>query len=204
MTDTKSGKRDIHLWWALGIALAAFFLRLWFVNFPTFGHMDEEITVNLSGRFVEQGILTADWAGFKNQWWSHPTYQFSPYTLVQSLITKLVCSASVSPPGFDRYILLARVTSCCWGGLAVLFVFFLGRTCFSPGRCWARPPWQPVSCRFRIRFMRGGFPFWAVFALSLVSLQTAKRPGSFTGFRGNFPAWESPLRQNIMPFRCWC
>src|ERR1700728_1451551 len=78
MTDTKSGKRDIHLWWALGIAFAAVWLRLWFINFPTNSHPDEPIIANLNERFVEQGILTADWAGFKSHLWSHPPYQFSP------------------------------------------------------------------------------------------------------------------------------
>ncbi len=182
MTDTKAGKRDIHLWWALGIALAAFFLRLWFVNFPTFGHMDEEIIANLSGRFVEQGILTADWAGFKNQWWSHPTYQFSPYTLVQCLITKVVCSASVSPPGLDRYILLARVTSCCWGGLAVLLVFFLGRTCFSPGAALLGEA-TLATCFLQVQdsiYARVDSFLGCLVLLSLVlAFQTAKRPGSF-------------------------
>src|SRR6516164_6055863 len=132
MTDSQSGKRDIHLWWAIGIAVAAVILRLCFINFTTDSHPDEPIIGRLSERFVVRGILSADWAGFKDDkdlWWSISTYQFSPYTLVQSSIAKLVCRAS-APPDLDRYILLARVTSCFWGGLAVLLVYFLGRICF--------------------------------------------------------------------------
>lgn len=181
MTDTKSGKRDLHLWWALGIALAALFLRLSLTNFPTDAHQDEPIIASLSQRFVEQGILTADWAGFDARW-SHPTYQFSPYTLVQSLIAKLVSSASASPPGLDRYILLARVTSCCWGALAVLLVFFLGRICFSPGAAFLGEA-TLATCFLHVQdsiYARVDSFLSCLVLLSLIlAFQTAKRPGRF-------------------------
>lgn len=184
MTDSKSAtkKRDVHLWWALGIALAALCLRLWLVNFPIGSHEDEPIIANLSARFVEQGILTADWAGFKTQPWSHPTYQFSPYTLTQSLIAKLAGWVSASPPGLDGYILLARVTSCCWGSLAVLLVFFLGRTCFSPQAALLGEA-TLAACFLQVQdsiYARVDSFLGCLVLLSLVlAFQTAKRPGSF-------------------------
>ncbi len=182
MTDTKSGKRDIHLWWALGIALAAVCLRLWFINFPTNSHPDEPIIANLEERFVEQGILTADWGVFKPQLWAQSTYQFSPYTLVQSLIAKLVYWESVPPPSLDRYILLARITSCCWGGLAVLLVFFLGRTCFSPGAALLGEA-TLATCFLQVQdsiYARVDSFLGCLSILSLVlAFRAAKCPGSF-------------------------
>src|ERR1035437_782802 len=90
MTDCKpkGNQADVFLWCALGIALAAFGLRLSLVNFPIHSHPDEPIVAALMERSVNQEILTANWAGF-DQPWSRPTYQFSPYTLVQSAIAKL-------------------------------------------------------------------------------------------------------------------
>ena len=182
MTDARSGKRDYHLWWALGIALAALLLRLWYINFPTDCHPDEPIIANLCQRFVEQGILSADWAGFDTQWWSHSTYQFSPYTLVQCLIAKLVSWTSVSPPSLDRYIYVARVTSCCWGALAVLLVFFLGRICFSPGAALLGEA-TLAACFLHFQdsiYGRVDSFLSCLVVLSLVlAYQTAKRPGSF-------------------------
>ena len=182
MTDTKSAKRDKHLWYALGIAVAALLLRLWYVNFPTFGHPDEPIIANLCERFVERGILSADWGGFEPQWWSHSTYQFSPYTLVQSLIAKVVGWAFASPPTHDRYILVARVASCCWGTLAVLLVYFLGRICFSPGAALLG---EATLATCFLQFQDSIYARVDAFlgCLVLVSLilafQAAKRPGSF-------------------------
>jgi 4-amino-4-deoxy-L-arabinose transferase-like glycosyltransferase len=131
----EGNKGDVYLWWASGIALVALVLRLSMINFPVGVHPDESIIASLTKRSVDHGILTANWAGFDTQsateWWSRPTYQFSPYTLVQSGVAKLAHGLSNSPSSFDGYVLLARVSSCCWGSVAVLLVFFLGRACFS-------------------------------------------------------------------------
>jgi hypothetical protein len=182
MTDTKSGKRAIDLWLALGIALAALFLRLWYVNFPTDSHPDEPIIASLCQRFVEQGILSADWAGFETQWWSHSTYQFSPYTLAQCLIAKVVAWTSSSPPSLDRYILVARVTSCGWGSLAVFLVFLLGRICFSPGAALLGEA-TLATCFLHFQdsiYARVDAFLGCLVLLSLIlAFQAAKRPGSF-------------------------
>lgn len=184
MTDSKSkvNKRDVHLWLALGIALAALLLRVWLVNFPTGSHDDEPIIANLSARFVEQGILTADWAGFNDQAWSRPTYQFSPYTLLQSVIAKMVSRVFALRPGLDSYILLARIASCCWGSLAVLLVFFLGRTCFSPQAALLGEA-TLATCFLQVQdsiYARVDAFLGCLVLLSLVlAFQAAKRPGSF-------------------------
>jgi hypothetical protein len=132
----EGNKGDRYLWWALGIAVVAFILRLSLINFPVGIHPDESIIAALTQRSVDQGILTADWAGLDPQsateWWSRPTYQFSPYTLIQSGMARLVHGLTGWPSNFNGYVFLARVSSCVWGSLAVLLVFFLGRTCFSP------------------------------------------------------------------------
>ena len=67
MTDSKpkGNQADVFLWCALGIALAAFGLRLSLINFSSHSHPDEPIVAALMERSVNQGILTANWAGFE-------------------------------------------------------------------------------------------------------------------------------------------
>jgi hypothetical protein len=123
--------------WALGIAVAAFILRLSLSQFPVGIHEDEFIIGKITQRFVENGILTADWSGFEPLWWSRPTYQFSPYTLLQQLIGGGLHQLIGWPGDLKGYILLARGMSCFWGALAVWLVYPLGRTCFSAGAALA-------------------------------------------------------------------
>jgi 4-amino-4-deoxy-L-arabinose transferase-like glycosyltransferase len=186
MTDSESAgnKGAIHLWWALGIALGALVLRLSLVNFPTRAHMDEPIIATLTERFVDQGKLTANWAGFETQWWwSRPTYQFSPYTLVQSVIAKLAYWLTASPSSIDGYILLARVSSCCWGSAAVLLVFFLGRTCFSPAASLLGEA-TLATCFLQVQdsiYARVDSFLGCLVLLSLIlAFQAAKRPGGLS------------------------
>jgi 4-amino-4-deoxy-L-arabinose transferase-like glycosyltransferase len=117
---------------ALGIAVAALALRLWLVDFPFGQHPDEPIIGNLMQRSVEQGSITANWDGFEANW-SRPTYQFSPYTLVQSVVARAVYWFAGWPDGLVAYVTLGRVCSCIYGALAVLCVYFLGRACFTEG-----------------------------------------------------------------------
>ena len=135
MPNSHSNRNEsaVFVWLALGIAVIAFGLRLSLTNFAIGSHPDEAIIGTLTERSADEGILTANWAGFGTRWWSRPTYQFSPYTLVQSALAQLVHWFTHSPSSLDGYIQLARVSSCFWGGLAVLLVFFLGRMLFSPG-----------------------------------------------------------------------
>ncbi len=185
MTNFKAegNKGDFCLWWALGIALAAFVLRLSLFHFPIRAHNDEAIIATLTERSVDQGILTANWAGFDAQWWSRPTYQFSPYTLLQSVIAKLAYWLTASPLGFGGYVLLARFSSCCWGSLAVLLVFFLGRTCFSPEASLCGEA-TLATCFLQVQdsiYARVDSFLGCLVLLSLIlAFQAAKRPGCYS------------------------
>jgi 4-amino-4-deoxy-L-arabinose transferase-like glycosyltransferase len=184
MTDPKpTGKKtDVFLWWALGIALAAFGLRLSLINFQTHSHPDEPIVAALMERSVNQGILTANWAGF-DQPWSRPTYQFSPYTLVQSATARLVYWLISMPTSPDGYILLARLSSCVWGALAVLLVFFLGRACFSPpAALWGEA--ILATCFLQVQdsiYARvDSFLCLLVLVSLFLAVRAAKRPGCYS------------------------
>jgi 4-amino-4-deoxy-L-arabinose transferase-like glycosyltransferase len=181
MTDSKpkGNQADVFLWCALGIALAAFGLRLSLINFSTHSHPDEPIVAALMERSVNQGILTANWAGF-DQSWSRPTYQFSPYTLIQSAIAKLAHWLISLPSSPDGYIRLARVSSCVWGALAVLLVFFLGRACFSPpAALWGEA--ILATCFLQVQdsiYARVDSFLCLLVLVSLVlAVRSAKRPG---------------------------
>ena len=181
MTDSKpkDNRADVFLWLALGIALAAFGLRLSLVNFPTGSHDDEPIIAALMERSVNQGILTANWAGL-NPSWSRPTYQFSPYTLVQSIIAKLAHWLTSLPASPDEYILLARISSCVWGALAILLVFFLGWACFSPqAALWGEA--ILATCFLQVQdsiYARvDSFLCFLVLVSLVLAVRAAKRPG---------------------------
>jgi 4-amino-4-deoxy-L-arabinose transferase-like glycosyltransferase len=115
---------------ALSIALVGLVLRLSLVGFPIGSHVDELIIGKITQRAVEQGSLTANWAGFESEWWSRPTYQFSPYTLLQSVIAWTAHWLTEWPTNLDGHIMLARMCSCIWGAATVFLVFVLGRICF--------------------------------------------------------------------------
>jgi hypothetical protein len=124
---------DYYVWSALLIALAVLGLRLSLIKFPTDVHRDEPIIASLMERAVQRGALTANWDGFSGKWWSRPTYQFSPYTLLQSAVAQAVHRLTGWPSDQAGYILLARVVSCCWAGAALLLVFFAAREFFPAG-----------------------------------------------------------------------
>ena len=121
----------IHVF-ALEIAVAAIGLRFSLLIFPL-SHPDEPIVAALMKRSVEQGRFTANWAGFAPQWWSRPTYQFSPYSLTASALARGAHSFTGKVLPLRGYVLLARILSCCCGALAVWLVFCLGRACFGTG-----------------------------------------------------------------------
>jgi 4-amino-4-deoxy-L-arabinose transferase-like glycosyltransferase len=175
------GNTDHSIWWAIGIALVALLLRLSLVNF-TMRHMDEAIIATLTQQSVNQGTLTANWAGFSTEWWSRPTYQFSPYTLVQSVIARLVHACVNWPSDIPGYTLLACVCSCCWGAMAVLLVFFLGRTCFSPGAgLWGEA--ILATCFLHVQdsiYARvDAFLCCLVLVSLILAIRAARRPGHY-------------------------
>jgi 4-amino-4-deoxy-L-arabinose transferase-like glycosyltransferase len=133
-------------------------------------------------RSVNQGILTANWAGF-DQSWSRPTYQFSPYTLVQSAIARPAYWLVSWPTSPDGYIRLARVSSCVWGALAVLLVFFLGRACFSrPAALWGEA--ILATCFLQVQdsiYARvDSFLCCLVLVSLILAVRAAKRPGCYS------------------------
>ena len=153
-------------------------------------------------RSVNQGILTANWAGFDEPW-SRPTYQFSPYTFVQSAIARLAYWLISLPTSTDGYILLARLSSCVWGALAVLLVFFWDGPVSSSGGTLGRSP----PCDL---FPAGSGSIYARVDLFCVCLSSFPWSWQFgrRNVRGAIPgssrplsAWASPSRQNTTPFR---
>jgi 4-amino-4-deoxy-L-arabinose transferase-like glycosyltransferase len=178
--NASANKVNVSLWWALGIAIAAFLLRLSLTNFPTYSHMDEPIVAAQMQRYVDQGVLTANWDGF-DFWWSRPTYQFSPYSLVESVIAALSHRLTGSPSNADECIRFARVCSCVWGTTAVLLVFFLGRTCFSDGAAlWGEA--ILATCLVNVQdsiYARVDTFLCLLVMLSLVlAVRAVRRPGS--------------------------
>ena len=179
------GHADDSLWWALGIAVVALLLRLALTNFPTDCHDDEPVIVHLTERAVRDGILTANWDGFSTESWSRPTYQFSPYTLVQSTIARLVHGCTGWPSSIEGYYLLARYSSCCWGALAVLLVFFLGRACFSvEAALWGEA--TLALCFLHVQdsiYARvDTFLCCLVLASLILAVRAARRPGRYSWF----------------------
>lgn len=106
---------------SLCLGLAAVELRCWLAARSATNHPDEPITVTLVMRNLADRRFSANWAGY-DTWWSRPTYQFSPYTLLQTTIASLATSA----PGEnteERQLWLARTASAWWGGLLGTLVF---------------------------------------------------------------------------------
>ena len=115
---------------ALVLAAAATFLRAQFIFFPTDVHIDEPIIAGLAQRAVETGRLTANWEGVANQNWSRPTYQFSPYTLIENGLALASNRLFGVPHGRDEQIRFARGVSVACGGLAVLATYCAARAWF--------------------------------------------------------------------------
>lgn len=151
------------MWLAVLIAVGATALRLSLTKFPVLVHPDEPIVASLTERSVRTGQLSADWDGFPGQNWSRPTYQFSPYSLTQELVTGAVHRLVGWPNDLAGHIHCVRWTSCCWGGVAVLLVYLAARTYYGN---------------------RAGFLAEATLAVCLVSVQDSvyARVDAFVGF----------------------
>jgi hypothetical protein len=186
---------DFSLWLAFGIALAAFVLRLSLINFPTDCHPDERMFAAQNARYVEQRIFTADWtgsaawAGYESEGWGNPTLQHSPYILIHSVLARFVHWSAGWPSNLDGYIMLARVSSCFWGALAVLLVFFLGRTSFSAAASLLGEA-TLATCFLHVQdsiYARVDTFLCFFVLLSLVlAFQAAKRPGRYFWFAATF------------------
>lgn len=115
---------------ALILAIAAGILRAQFVFFPPGDHLDEAIVASLSERAVANGRITANWDGFNNVEWSRPTFQFSPYTLIEN--ASVVCSHGLFhwPVEPEDHIRFARWFSVALGGFAVLCCYFAALSWF--------------------------------------------------------------------------
>lgn len=115
---------------AVAIAVAATVLRAQFVFFPPGEHSDENIIASLSERAAATGRLTANWEGFPAYDWSRPTYQFSPYTLVENTAAAISKRLFGYPAEFEDHLRFGRWFSVAIGGLAVFACFLAARAWF--------------------------------------------------------------------------
>jgi hypothetical protein len=116
--------------YAVAIAVAATVLRAQFVYFPPGEHSDEAIIASLSERAAATGRLTANWEGFPAYDWSRPTYQFSPYTLVENAAAATSKFLFGFPAEFEDHLRFGRWFSVGVGGLAVFASFLAARAWF--------------------------------------------------------------------------
>lgn len=126
---------------ALAIILAtASFVMRYSLSHASYGpHIDEPIVANLTHRAINDGILSANWDHFSINWWTKPTYQFSPYSLVLEG-TAIVTHKLLGWPGtIQDHIRFARTMSCIFGALTVLLAFFTARALFGQ-------PWTALLC----------------------------------------------------------
>jgi hypothetical protein len=182
---SSAGGSNTSIWWALGIALVALLLRVLLTDFPINCHPDEPIISHLTERAVHEGTLTANWDGVQGAWWSRPTYQFSPYTLSQSAVACLFYGNAHEPCRPVDCLRLARRSSCCWGALAALLVFFLGRACFSPqAGLWGEA--TLATCFLHVQdsiYARVDAFLGCLVLVSLIlAVAAAKRPGRYSWF----------------------
>jgi hypothetical protein len=131
----KKSPSPFQLFAAALIALLAFGLRLSFTGFPTDRNSDEPLVASLAKNTAEKGWFTANWAGVMKDspssphgshagfYWDRPTYQFSPYTLLEEGLHWAFYHATGWPRSPDQHIYCARAASCAWGALGVFFVF---------------------------------------------------------------------------------
>src|SRR5262249_7631757 len=111
---TRGGERVVLV--ALAVAAVALAVRLSLSHFPVGGHQDEAIVATLSMRSRESGHISVNWDGFPGTFWSKPSLQFSPHTLLQTGVDSIS-----RPVGLASHIRTARGTSIACGTLAVLF-----------------------------------------------------------------------------------
>ena len=120
---------------ALLLAIASIFLRLQFISFPIGDHPDEKIIARLAERAVTTGTLTANWEGFEEQfWWSRPTYQFSPYTLLENSLAIVSNRLSNWPASWQDQVVFARWFSVVVGGIAVFWCYLAAMAWFNDAR----------------------------------------------------------------------
>jgi 4-amino-4-deoxy-L-arabinose transferase-like glycosyltransferase len=106
------------------IALLAFGLRLSFIGFPADRNADEPLVAALAKKAADSGRFTANWAGtMTGFYWDRPTYQFSPYTLLEESFHWVLYQTTGWPRTKEDHIYCARAVSCTWGALGVLVVF---------------------------------------------------------------------------------
>jgi hypothetical protein len=108
---------------ALVLAVISGVLRAQFVFFPPGDHLDEKIIAALSKRAVDDGKFSANWLGLENEW-SRPTYQFSPYTLLENAGAFTSNRLFKWPVLFEDQIRFARWFSAALGAIAVLCCCF--------------------------------------------------------------------------------
>ncbi len=124
---------------AIMLAIAAFILRYSLSHAPYGPHIDEPIVANLTHRAISDGKLSANWDHFSGVWWTKPTYQFSPYSLVMEVTAVVTYELSGWPETIQDHIRLARTMSCVFGALAVFLTFFAAGALFGQ-------PWTALLC----------------------------------------------------------
>ncbi len=121
---------------AILIAVGAFVLRYDLSHAIHLGtHMDESIITRLSERATNDGLISANWDGFTGTWFTKSTYQFSPYSLIQEGVALTADKLTGWPNSLRGHQRLARTTSCVFGALTILLVFFTARELF--GNNWS-------------------------------------------------------------------
>ena len=116
------------------IAVAATVLRAQFVFFPPGDHSDELIVASISDRATNGGRWSANWEGLPDDAWPMPTYQFSPYSLLESATAFAANRLFGFPSAFRDHLRFARWFSVLLGGLAVLVCFFATKSWFGSVR----------------------------------------------------------------------
>jgi hypothetical protein len=120
---------------ALFLAIASIFLRQQFISFDIGDHPDEKIIAGLAERAVRTGTLTANWEGFPSSvWWSRPTYQFSPYTLLENALAIVSNRLSKWPATWEEHVVFARWFSVVVGGIAVFWCYLAAMAWFNDVR----------------------------------------------------------------------
>lgn len=133
MNHVKNILRQPALWAAL-IAGVAFGISRRFADFPVTRHPDEAIIGRLAERASTTGRLSANWDGIPEEWWSRPTYQFSPYILIQSALQAAWARTQSVPVNLEQQIRWARYGSAVYGAAASFVLFLAGSRLFGSVR----------------------------------------------------------------------
>lgn len=97
----------------LALAMCALIVRVWLAQRPLEFYVDETIIGDIATQNIATGDWSANWARFEHlafPHWTHPTYQFSPYTWLQTSLGYAAVRAGMDN---DRahHIGLGRVTA---------------------------------------------------------------------------------------------